>query len=93
LLGLTKNTAASYGKSGICCNIVLAGFMETNISTSFTGGINQAGIERIQMLMASVEADAYNLEQMGERCAYLCSEGARVLNDAEIVADNGWSSY
>jgi enoyl-[acyl-carrier-protein] reductase (NADH) len=67
--------------------------METNIGTSFTGGINQTGIERIQKLMGAVEAEACSLEQMGETCAYLCSDGARVLNGAEIVADNGWSSY
>jgi hypothetical protein len=44
-------------------------------------------MERILKLMSSVEAEACNLEQMGETCAYLCSDGA------EIFADNGWSSF
>ena len=63
------------------------------MSSSLVTSINQSGLDRVMKLMGAGGAEACDLEKMGETCAFLCSDGAGVLNGTEIIADNGWSSY
>lgn len=93
LLGLTKNTAAAYNHNGIRCNIIMPGGMATNIGSSFVHGINEKGFGVVQKLMGSVDTQICDIGQIGKICAFLCSDGATVLNGAEIIADHGWCSY
>jgi NAD(P)-dependent dehydrogenase (short-subunit alcohol dehydrogenase family) len=93
LLGLTKNTAAAYGKNGIRCNILMPAGMATNIGTAFaTTGMNMDRFQKVQALMAAGEAQMVDTAQLAKTAVFLCSDNAQALNGAEIVADHGFCS-
>jgi len=93
LLGLTKNTAATYGKKGIRCNILMPGGMATNISASMGANINMDGLERVKSLMGAVGTEMCDVDAVAKTAVFMCSDLSQVLNGAEIVSDNGWCSY
>jgi NAD(P)-dependent dehydrogenase (short-subunit alcohol dehydrogenase family) len=93
VVGLTKNTGYMYAKSGIRCNAIAPGAVETNISdtidfSKITPFIN----ERIMTGMALNPRTAMPSE-IAKIALFLASEDSSFINGAVIVADGGWSAY
>lgn len=91
-VGLTRNTAWHYTKSGIRCNAIIAGGVETNIMASVDpskidgAGAQQAGIYG-GIIPAMLKAtDIANL------ALFLASDESKMINGANIPADAGWSA-
>ncbi|RRJ85796.1 SDR family oxidoreductase [Gulosibacter macacae] len=92
LVGLTKNTAYTYGKQGVRCNAVAPGGVETNIMSSIDPTkINQAGMAAL----GPVHASAVRMAQSSELAAlilFLLADEASNVNGAIIPCDAGWSA-
>jgi NAD(P)-dependent dehydrogenase (short-subunit alcohol dehydrogenase family) len=91
-VGLTKNTAWYYGKSGVRCNSIIAGGVKTNIMSSVDPSIidpdggQQAGVYA-SIIPAFLEAiDIANL------ALFLASDDSKMINGANIPADAGWTA-
>ncbi|KAJ6628791.1 hypothetical protein B0H10DRAFT_2160757 [Mycena sp. CBHHK59/15] len=95
LMGLTKNTAASYGKQGIRCNIILPAGMMTNIGESMMrNGINQDGFANMQKAMFCDTASyVVDTRKVGKMCVHLCTDDGSNFNGAAITIDNGLLSF
>ncbi|KAK5018094.1 hypothetical protein BJ546DRAFT_1063778 [Cryomyces antarcticus] len=92
LVGLTKNTAAFYGKKGIRCNAILPGAMKTNIADALATGMNMEGYQTMQTT-AAMGPSNNDIETVAKLCLFLCSDDAGVVNGACVQADGGWLSY
>ncbi|KAK5018126.1 hypothetical protein LTR16_003906 [Cryomyces antarcticus] len=92
LVGLTKNTAAFYGKKKIRCNAILPGAMKTNIADALATGMNMEGYQTMQTT-AAMEPSNNDLETVAKLCFFLCSDDAGVVNGACVQTDGGWLSY
>lgn len=82
-----------YAKSGIRCNIIMPGGMATNIASAFAAGINQTGYEVVMRQQGATESPTCPLDQVGKVAAFVCSDGAGVINGSQVSADSGWSAY
>lgn len=91
LNGLTKNIGFQYAKSGIRCNAIAPGGVNTNIGSTITAP-NQFGMDRAM-------SGSANNPRMGEAieiakiALFLASDEASLINGAIIVADSGWTAY
>jgi NAD(P)-dependent dehydrogenase (short-subunit alcohol dehydrogenase family) len=93
LIGLTKNTGYMYAKTGIRCNAIAPGAMETNIAA----GIDMTKLlpivnERIMPGMALMSRNSKPIE-VANVALFLASDDASFLNGSVIVADGGWIAY
>lgn len=93
LIGITKNTGYIYAKSGIRCNAIAPGAMETNIAT----GIEFAHIsplvnDRVMpgMVLNPRSSDPVEVARVA---LFLASDDASFVNGAVITADGGWTAY
>lgn len=93
IIGLTKNTGYVYAKSGIRCNAIAPGAMETNIAATidFTK-ISALVNERIMPGMA-LNPRAANPTEVANIALFLATDDASFINGAVIVADGGWTAY
>lgn len=93
LIGLTKNTGYMYAKTGIRCNAIAPGAMETNIAA----GLDMTKLppivnERIMPGMALMSRASKPME-VANVALFLASDDASFLNGSVIVADGGWIAY
>jgi NAD(P)-dependent dehydrogenase (short-subunit alcohol dehydrogenase family) len=93
LIGLTKNTGYMYAKTGIRCNAIAPGAMETNIAA----GIDMTKLlpivnERIMPGMALMSRSSIPME-VANVALFLASDDASFVNGSVIVADGGWIAY
>ncbi len=93
LIGLTKNTGYVYAKSGIRCNAIAPGAMETNIGNTidFTK-ISALVNERIMPGMV-LNPRTSNPSEVATVALFLASDEASFVNGAVVVADGGWTAY
>lgn len=93
LIGLTKNTGYMYAKSGIRCNAIAPGAMETNIgSTIDYSKVTPLINERI-MTGLSLNPRASKPEEVARVALFLVSEDSSFVNGTTVVADSGWTAY
>ncbi|MEP7103178.1 MAG: glucose 1-dehydrogenase [Candidatus Dojkabacteria bacterium] len=92
ILGLTKNTAYSYSKSGIRCNAIAPGAMNTNIMKGNLD-LSMAGDLIKTMLTTQGNQKIANPSEVANVALFLASDEASFVNGAIVVADGGWSSY
>ena len=93
LIGLTKNTGYVYAKSGIRCNAIAPGAMETNIGATIDySKISPLVNERIMPGMA-LNPRTSDPSEVANLALFLASEEASFINGAVIVADGGWTAY
>ena len=91
VIGITKNIAYMYAKTGIRCNTIAPGGVNTNISSCMTNP-SQFGMERVMEGVA-------NSPRMGEPeeiagpALFLASEQSSLVNGVVLVADGGWTAY
>ncbi|WP_150273941.1 SDR family oxidoreductase [Paenibacillus tepidiphilus] len=91
VVGFTKNTGFMYAKSGIRCNAIAPGGVETNIGASMTG-INEFGMGRTQPGLALNPATGQP-EQIAALALFLASDASSFINGTVVTADGGWSAY
>lgn len=93
LIGLTKNTGYVYAKSGVRCNAIAPGAMDTSIGDTIDmSHLSPLVTERILpgMTMNPRVADPLEVARIA---LFLASDEASFINGAVIVADGGWTSY
>lgn len=90
LVGLTKNIGYMYAKSGIRCNAIAPGGVNTNIGKNMKP--NQFGYERCISGMGA-------MPRMGEAneiatvALFLATEDSSFVNGTVLTADGGWGAY
>jgi len=93
LIGLTKKTGYLYAKSGIRCNAIAPGAMETNIAATIDlKNLHPLVNERIMPGMVLNPRSSKPVE-VAEVALFLASEASGFVNGAVITADGGWTAY
>ncbi|MHB1261585.1 MAG: glucose 1-dehydrogenase [Thermoplasmatota archaeon] len=90
VIGLTRNIAYTYAKTGIRCNAIAPGGVATTIGTKMKP--NPFGYER----MSAGTANAVRIgqpEEVAEIAVFLATEASSLLNGAVLTADAGWTAY
>jgi NAD(P)-dependent dehydrogenase (short-subunit alcohol dehydrogenase family) len=83
LLGLTRNVTLEYAASGITCNAVLPGLIDTPAVARLPRGIMD-----YTMSMTPARRPG-TVDEVAAVVAFLCSEEAAYVNGAEIDVDGG----
>ena len=90
LIGLTRSTAFQYAKTGLRCNAIASGGVETNIMQSIDQTkIDQAALGRLGTYHA-VNPGMLQPVDLANLALFLASDEARHINGAIIPADMGW---
>ena len=89
LVGLTKNTAYMYGPSGIRCNVICPGGVETEVMNSQID-MSQLGMGRV-MAGLDTSIPAGQSRDIATAVLYVASDDARFMNGSTIVVDGGVS--
>ncbi len=90
LIGLTRSTAFQYAKTGLRCNAIASGGVETNIMQSIDPSkIDQAALQRLGTYHA-VNPGMLQPIDLANLALFLASDEARHVNGAIIPADMGW---
>lgn len=90
LVGLTRNTAWRYVHDGIRCNLIAAGAVKTNITSSVDmTKMDPLGSQRAQAYYGLIPAQLEGMD-IARLALFLVSEEARYINGALIPADGGW---
>jgi NAD(P)-dependent dehydrogenase (short-subunit alcohol dehydrogenase family) len=90
LIGLTRSTAFQYAKTGLRCNAIASGGVETNIMQSIDQTrIDQAALARLGAYHA-VNPGMLQPIDLANLALFLASDEARYINGAIIPADMGW---
>lgn len=89
--GLTKNTAYMYAQSGIRCNGIAPGGVETNIGASMKN-LSQFGAARQNTGMDTMPR-AGKPEEIAQLALFLASDEASFVNGQVVAADAGWLAY
>ena len=93
LIGLSKNTGYMYSKSGIRCNAIAPGAVNTNIGetidfTKITPLVN----ERIMSGMV-LNPRTGEPSEIAKVALFLASDDSSFVNASVITVDGGWSAY
>lgn len=93
LIGLTKNTGYMYSKSGIRCNGIAPGAVNTNIAESIdmskiTPLVNDRIFSGLALNPRTGEAN-----EIAESALFLASDSSSFINGTILVVDGGWSAY
>ncbi len=90
LIGLTRSTAFQYAKTGLRCNAIASGGVETNIMASIDSTkIDQAALGRLGAYH-SVNPGMLQPIDLANLALFLASDEARHINGAIVPADMGW---
>jgi NAD(P)-dependent dehydrogenase (short-subunit alcohol dehydrogenase family) len=90
VIGLTKNVAYMYAKTGLRCNAIAPGGVATTIGSKMRP--HPFGYER----MAAGAGNNVRIGQPEEIAAvalFLASDDSSLLNGAVVTADAGWTAY
>ncbi|MBL7923644.1 MAG: SDR family oxidoreductase [Bacteroidia bacterium] len=93
LIGLTKNTGYFYARSGIRCNAIAPGAVNTNIGettdpSKMTALIRERIIPGYSLIPRTGEPG-----EVAQVALFLASDDSSFINAEVIVADAGWSAY
>lgn len=92
IIGLTRNTAWVYGPSGVRCNAIAAGAVQTNIMQSVDPTkMDPTGSARYQVYYGCIPAQLEAID-IAHLALFLASDDARYINGAIIPADAGWTA-
>lgn len=93
LVGLTRSTGYMYSKSGIRCNGIAPGAVNTQIGETIDmTKVTPLVQDRIFTGMA-LNPRAAEPDEIARVALFLASDDASFLNGAILVADGGWSAY
>ena len=91
VIGLTRNVGFQYAKSGIRCNAIAPGAVQTNIASTITAP-DKFGMERA-MAGISLSPRTGGPEEIANIALFLASDESSFVNASVITADAGWSAY
>jgi len=91
VIGLTKNVGFQYAKSGIRCNAIAPGAVQTNIGSTIVAP-DRFGMER-SMAGINLNPRTGGAEEIANIALFLASDESSFVNGAVITADAGWSAY
>lgn len=92
LIGLTKSTGYMYAKTGIRCNGIAPGAVETRISETIDmTNIPPLAQERIMPGMA-LNPRSGKPEEIAQAALFLASDASSFVNGHILVADGGWTA-
>lgn len=89
--GLTKNTAYMYAHSGIRCNGIAPGGVETNIGASMSN-VSEFGYGR-QSTGNGTMPRVGKSDEVAQLALFLGSSDSSFVNGQVIAADAGWTAY
>lgn len=93
LIGLSKNTGYLYSKSGIRCNTIAPGAVNTSIADTIDfSKITPLVNERIMTGMA-LNPRFGESSEIATAALFLASDDSSFVNAQVLVVDGGWSSY
>lgn len=93
VIGLTKNTGYMYAKTGIRCNAIAPGAINTNIGDTIDfSKITPLVNDRIMPGMA-LNPRTGEPAEIAKVALFLASDDSSFVNGAVIVTDGGWSAY
>ena len=93
LVGLTKNTGYMYSKSGIRCNAIAPGAVNTSISETIDmSKVTPLVNDRIMSGMALMPR-AGEPDEVAQVALFLASDDSSFINAHICVVDGGWSAY
>ncbi len=101
VVGLTRASALEGAPLGITVNAICPGAVMTDLvrnqapqlAESYGGGISeQEALERA-FLEAMPSKTFIMPEEVGQLCAFLCSDAARSITGAPISIDGGWAAH
>jgi NAD(P)-dependent dehydrogenase (short-subunit alcohol dehydrogenase family) len=92
LNGLTKNTGYLYAKSGIRCNAIAPGAIETHISESID--YSKVSKDTNELLISGMKLNPRigKPAEIAEIALFLASDDSSFINGEIIVADGGWTA-
>src|SRR6202023_201984 len=88
LTSLTTHIACQYGASGIRCNAVAPGVIQTPMTE---GRLQDEKFRRMNVEMTPHHRGGV-VDDIASTVAFLCSPGGGFINGQTIVVDDGWSS-
>ncbi|MCE2789462.1 MAG: SDR family oxidoreductase [Saprospiraceae bacterium] len=93
LIGLTKNTGYMYGKTGIRCNAIAPGAVNTSIAETIDYSKITPLVQDRIMSGLVLNPRTGNPEEIARLALFLASDDASFITGAVYVADGGWSAY
>ena len=101
VLGLTRAAALEGAPLGITVNAVCPGAVLTDLVKnqapqlveSYGGGITEERALERAFLEAMPSKTFIEPQEVGQLCAFLCTDAARSINGAPISIDGGWSAH
>lgn len=91
LVGLTKNIAFMYAKSGIRCNAICPGGVDTEISVNISKP-SEFGMGRVMTGVASAPRNG-SAQEVANIALFLANDESSLVNGATITADAGWLAF
>lgn len=89
VIGLTRQTAYDYGRTGIRCNAICPGAIETGM----TRDILDSGDQAVMDLIRSVPAGRHGQpEEIAKLALYLASDDSAFVHGAAFAIDGGWTA-
>ena len=101
VVGLTKTCALEGAKAGILVNAICPGAVMTDLvrnqakdlAKSFGGNITEEAALEKAFLDEMPTGKFIEPREVGELCAYLCSDAARSITGVPIAIDGGWTAH
>jgi NAD(P)-dependent dehydrogenase (short-subunit alcohol dehydrogenase family) len=90
VIGLSRSTAYLYASSGIRCNVVCPGAVDTPLGQGVIPAAPWA-IDHIRRVMPRIDKRA-DPEQIAAIISWLGSADAAIVNGAVVTADGGWTA-
>ena len=88
LTGLTRSIALELGASGVRCNAVAPGIIETSLNAGYLRDAPES-----EAIVAGTPMGHWGQpEDVAAAVVYLCSPGAKFVNGAVIHVDGGWTT-
>lgn len=90
LVGFTRSLAWMYAPQGVRCNIVMPGYVRTEIGAS-EDPQSDWGLDRARPILAQSVRKAH-ADEIASVAAWLLSQEASNVNGAILTADGGWTA-
>ncbi|XP_072047444.1 D-beta-hydroxybutyrate dehydrogenase-like [Amphiura filiformis] len=97
LMGLTKTVAMDIADTGVTCNSINPGVVDTQIFRSSVDKlVTEKGITKeaaeMEVLAKQPIKKCTTVDQIGEAALFLCSSAADTMTGATITMDGGWTA-
>ena len=90
LVGLTRSIAWYYGPSGVRCNAIAPGAIQTRMASTLVP--HMGGFERYQPYFSQIPPHG-KASEVADVALFLASEDSAYVNGAVIPVDGGWLTF